>query len=102
LIILLIKIYKKKIHRILLYIDGTSSLKLKVPPSQDWLLFPGLMAGPYAQDITAMAGNYLARFLGQLTPTTQTHTQQRYNSKGEIEESTQRNCHCRSEQTWLL
>lgn len=27
------------------------------------------MAGPYAQDIKAMAGNYLARFLGQLTLT---------------------------------
>lgn len=51
--------------------------------------FAQLMAGPYAQDIKAMAGNYLARFLGQLTPT---HSD--IIVKGEIGESTQRNCHC--------
>jgi len=64
------------------------------------------MGGPYAQDITAMAGNYLARFLGQLTHTytpTYIHTHTYiYYSKGEIEESTQRNCHCRTEQRSLV
>jgi len=62
------------------------------------------MGGPYAQDITAMAGNYLARFLGQHTHTyapIYIHTYIYY-SKGEIEESTQRNCHCRTEQRSLV